>query len=135
MADGTAPDPAAAHVSVLGQSAVLALGVVELTKALVARSRPVLYTERAVTAVRSLDSQRSWPSGHTATAVALATSYLLSVRQAGAGPSTWRRPALLVASAGVGAMRVAAAKHFPSDVVSGAAFGVLSAFAVHRLRF
>jgi membrane-associated phospholipid phosphatase len=82
-----------------------------------------------------LDNQRSWPSGHTATAAALVTSYLLSVGQPDARPASWQRPALILAGAGVGAMRVAAAKHFPSDVVSGAAFGVLSALVVHQLRF
>lgn len=132
---GTAPDPATAQVSVLAQSAVLALGLVEITKAVATRNRPVLYTEQAPDAARSLDNQRSWPSGHTATAVALVTSYLLSADRPGARSPTWQRPALLVAGAGVGAMRVAAAKHFPSDVVSGVAFGVVSALVVHRLRF
>lgn len=131
----TAPDPATAHVSVLAQSAVLALGMVEITKALATRNRPVLYTSEAPGAARSLDNQRSWPSGHTATAVALVTSYFLSVGQSDAGPASWQRPVLLLAGAGVGAMRVAAAKHFPSDVVSGAAFGVVSALVVHQLRF
>lgn len=134
-AEHRAPDPAAAHVAVLAQSAALALGIVEVTKALVGRNRPVLYTGGAVEAARSLDSRRSWPSGHTATATALATSYLLSVNAPEAAAPTWRQGVLLLASAGVGTMRVAAARHFPSDVACGAVFGVLSAFAVHILRF
>jgi membrane-associated phospholipid phosphatase len=32
-------------------------------------------------------------------------------------------------------MRVAAGKHFPSDVVGGAALGVTSAVVVHAIRF
>ncbi|MBI2073393.1 MAG: phosphatase PAP2 family protein [Gemmatimonadetes bacterium] len=135
LAAHRAPDPAAAHVAVLAQSAALALGAVEVTKALVGRNRPVLYTGAAVEAARSLDSRRSWPSGHTATATALVTSYLLSVNAPEATEPAWQPGVLLLASAGVGAMRVAAARHFPSDVASGAVFGVLSALAVHLLRF
>ena len=135
LAEHRAPDPAVAHVAVLAQSAALALGAVEVTKALVGRNRPVLYTGQAVEAARSLDSRRSWPSGHTATATALATSYLLSVNAPEAAAPTWQQGVLLLASAGVGAMRVAAARHFPSDVACGAVFGVLSALVVHGFRF
>lgn len=134
-AERRAPDPAAAHVGVLAQSAALALGAVEVTKALVGRNRPVMYTSGAVEAARSLDSRRSWPSGHTATATALATSYLLSVNAPEAAAPTWQQGVLLLVSAGVGAMRVVAARHFPSDVACGAVFGILSAVAVHGLRF
>lgn len=135
LAEHRAPDPAEAHVAVLAQSAALALGAVELTKALVGRNRPVLYTAAAVDAARSLDSHRSWPSGHTATATALVTSYLLSVHEPEAPASAWQQRILLLAGAGVGAMRIAGARHFPSDVAGGAAFGVLSALAVHGIRF
>lgn len=135
LAANRAPDPAGAHVVVMAESAALALGAVELTKALVGRNRPVLYTAGAVEAARSLDSRRSWPSGHTATATALVTSYVLSVHKAGAGAAPWQERALVLAATGVGVMRVAAAKHFPSDVAGGAVFGVLSGFAAHMLRF
>lgn len=135
LAERRARDPAAVHVAVLAESAAFTIGAVEVVKAVVTRNRPVLYTDLAAEAARSLDSQRSWPSGHAATAFALATSYLLSARAPGAVPPSGREWALMLASAGVGAMRVAAAKHFPSDVVSGAVVGVLSAWALHRLRF
>jgi membrane-associated phospholipid phosphatase len=43
---------------------------------------------------------------------------------------------LAVAGAvGVGVLRVAAAKHFPSDVVVGAVVGTATGFVLHRLRF
>jgi membrane-associated phospholipid phosphatase len=35
----------------------------------------------------------------------------------------------------VGALRVAAAKHFPSDVLAGAVLGSGVALAVHHIRF
>lgn len=120
-------------LAALGESAAIAVGVTELVKAIAARNRPVLYTARAQEAEAVLDAQRSWPSGHTAVAFALATSYALSVSREG-GPA-WRRWAALIAAAGVGSLRVAAARHFPSDVVGGAAVGVLSAVGIHAIRF
>lgn len=117
----------------LGQSAALAVGATELMKAIAARNRPVLYSADATDAAMTLDAQRSWPSGHSAVAFALATSYALSAARAG-GPA-WRRWVALLAAAGVGGLRVAAGRHFPSDVVGGAAVGVLSAVGVHAIRF
>lgn len=118
----------------LVQAGALALGVVELSKALVARNRPVLYTLEAPQAREKLDSRRSWPSGHTGMGVAVATSYFLSAGRR--GPSeAWRRWAALGAGVAVGAMRVAAGRHFPSDVLGGAVLGALSGLAVHRIEF
>lgn len=120
-------------VAALVQSAAIAVGATEMVKAIAARNRPVLYTAQAPEAEMALDAQRSLPSGHTAAAFALATSYALSASRAG-GPA-WRRWAAWIAAAGVGGLRVAAARHFPSDVVGGAAVGVLSAVGIHAIRF
>jgi membrane-associated phospholipid phosphatase len=119
----------------LVQSAALALGTVELSKALAARNRPVLYTDQAPQYRHRLDSRRSWPSGHSAAAAALATSYLLSSGGAEPVRHGWQSWAAGSAAAAVGIMRVAAGRHFPSDVLGGFAVGVLSAIAVHRIEF
>lgn len=108
-----------------------AMGITELAKALIDRNRPVLYTADAAEAASSLTNQRSMPSGHTAAAFALATSYLLD----GHEHDTWLRVAMLAGAAGVGVMRVWAGRHFPSDVVVGAAIGVASGVVVHTIRF
>jgi membrane-associated phospholipid phosphatase len=123
-----------AEVAYLAESAAWALGSSELMKALVARKRPVLYTSGASAAAPDLESQRSWPSGHTAVAFALATSYFLAPRDARAVPA-WRRWAALGAATSVGLLRVLAGQHFPSDVVSGAALGAASALTVRTIRF
>ncbi len=125
--------PRTGDVAALTQSAAIAAGVTELVKAIAARNRPVLYTAGASEAAAALDAQRSWPSGHTAVAFALATSYALSVSREG-GPA-WRRWAAWIAAAGVGGLRIAAARHFPSDVLAGAALGALSAAGAHAIRF
>ncbi len=64
-------------------------------------------------------------------AFAFATSYWLNHPERGLAPKV----IAMVAAAGVGVLRVAAAKHFPSDVVVGAAVGTLSAVIVHEIRF
>ncbi len=107
------------------------LGVVELSKALIGRERPVMYTDDAIEAADKVKNLRSMPSGHTALAFAFATSYWLNNPERGVAPKVLA----IVAAAGVGVSRVAAAKHFPSDVVVGAALGTLSAVVIHEIRF
>jgi len=108
-----------------------AMGVTEVAKAIFDRSRPVFYTADAPDAVGKLTNQRSMPSGHTAAAFALATSYLLD----GHDHPEWLRATMLATAVGVGVMRVVAGRHFPSDVVVGAGVGVASAIVVHTIRF
>lgn len=125
-------DPLAAGTAA-AVSTWLAVGGTTLLRAAVARNRPVLYTAGAVELEDPGESRRSWPSRHAAGAFALATSYLLSHRNGRTSPGV--RAAIVTAAVLVGGLRVAAAEHFPSDVLSGAALGVGSAFAVHALRF
>lgn len=104
------------------------IGLNELSNALIDRNRPVLYTEDAAEASADVDSHRSMPSGHTSISFAAATSYVLSMsRKEGLA-----RPWPLVAAA---AMRMAAARHFTTDVLAGAALGSATALVVHAIRF
>lgn len=121
------------EIAYLSESAGWALGAGEVLKAMVARKRPVLYTAEATAAAADLENQRSWPSDHTAVAAALAAGYLLIPRDEPL--PAWRRWAVVAAATSVGVLRVASGKHFPSDVVGGAALGVVSAFAVRAIRF
>jgi membrane-associated phospholipid phosphatase len=122
-----------AEIGYVAESAGWALGATEMIKAVVARKRPVLYTAAAAEAAADLDAQRSWPSAHAAVAAALATSYWLAPRERAA--PAWRRWAVVGTVVTVGALRVAAGRHFPSDVVGGAALGVVSAVTVRVIRF
>lgn len=115
------------------QSMLWAESGVHLIKAIVNRNRPVLYTQEGVAVAARVSNHRSWPSGHAATAAALATSYYLT--RSMQGKKDWRVWAFIAGAVGVGALRVAAAKHFPSDVVSGFALGAASAVVVHAIKF
>jgi membrane-associated phospholipid phosphatase len=98
------------------------------------RERPVLYTEEGVAVQVRTDNLRSFPSGHTSVAFALATSHWLARRDLNGTPGLWGWLGF-AGAAGVGVARVAAGKHFPSDVVGGAALGVLTGVLVHSIKF
>ena len=109
----------------------------EWLKVLVRWKRPVLYTSDAITAATDPESQQSLPSLHASLAFAAATSYLLIARRQHL-PHRRRNTILLYAGAvGVSALRVVAGKHFPTDVLAGAALGSAIGWVVptiHPLR-
>ena len=73
-------------------------------------------------------SRTSFPSGHTSNAFAAAT---LIDRNSG---HAWGIPAYVLATA-TAFSRVESRRHFPSDVLAGAALGVLSASVIDALHF
>jgi len=124
----------AAYVVAAVQAGLWAGAATEVLKAAVGRTRPVLYTDGAAAAVGNAENLRSFPSGHTAVAFSLATTYWLARRDLTGRPGAagWLG---FVAAAGVGVMRVTAGKHFPSDVLGGALLGAASGVIVHAVRF
>ncbi len=106
-------------------------GVTQLAKAIINRNRPVLYSEDAIEAQESVNSHRSMYSGHTSVSFALGTSYFLSMNQKRGLGRSWP----LISSAAIGAMRVAAGKHCPTDVLVGAVLGTATAIVIHEIRF
>ncbi len=127
LADGTG---GSRRVAISAEAAVWAWAATELAKVLVARERPVMYTAGAASVARLRDNRRSMPSGHAALAVALAVSHALQREHAsGVG-----RVAVPLLSLQVSAFRVAAGRHFPSDVLIGAVIGAASAAVIHEVR-
>ncbi len=114
------------------ESVSWALATTEIFKAALARNRPILYTGDAVDVADVTDSRRSLPSGHASAAFALATSYAIAQWRRGNKLPGWLA---MAAAGGVGAMRVIAGRHFPSDVVAGAALGTASAVVIQTIRF
>jgi membrane-associated phospholipid phosphatase len=118
------------------ESFLIAEGISELAKRLVGRKRPVLYTTAGITGAADPNNQRSWPSGHATGAAALAASYWLTRNRISDGGSSDTHAWTLAAGAvAVAALRVAAAKHFPSDVVPGLILGIATAGLVHTIKF
>jgi membrane-associated phospholipid phosphatase len=123
----------------LGNAAVLAdavswtVATTEVLKVGIHRARPALYRADAPLVAGIADNRESFPSGHASVAFAVATAYTtLALRQH--LPHAGRNALLLYAAAtAVGALRVAGGKHFPSDVLAGAALGSGIGWATARL--
>ncbi len=121
--DGASAAQRRGHVVVFANSLAWTLAATDWMKVVVRRKRPVLYTAGAVGAAADPNNQRSFPSGHASIAFAAATTYLVMAQRERL-PHRTRNAALLYAGAlGVGTLRVAAGKHFPTDVAGGAALG------------
>lgn len=111
------------NFAVFANTATWTYATTEWSKVVIRRKRPVLYTEDAAAAAELRNSQMSMPSGHTALAFAAATSYFVMAGRQHLAHRT-RNAALLYAGAvAVASLRVAAGKHFPTDVIAGAALG------------
>ena len=120
-----------AHGAASLEATAWTFGVTQLAKAIIDRNRPVLYSEDAIEAQESVNSHRSMYSGHTSASFALGTSYFLSMSQKDGLGRTWP----LISAAAIGALRLAAAKHFPTDVLVGAVLGTATAIVMHQIRF
>lgn len=111
------------NVAMFANTASWTAAATEWLKVVVRRKRPVLYTSGAAAALSDPENQQSFPSLHASLAFSALSSYLVvSAREH--LPHRTRNAWLLAAGAvAVGALRVASAQHFPSDVVGGAALG------------
>jgi membrane-associated phospholipid phosphatase len=111
------------NLAVFANAASWTAASTEWLKVLIRRKRPVLYTSGALGAASDPESQQSLPSLHASLAFAAATSYVVIARREHL-PHRTRNTLLLYAGAvGVAVLRVAAGKHFPTDVLASAALG------------
>ncbi len=121
------------HFRASFESGLTAVGFSVLFKEIFHRRRPIFYTDKILEEDEAglREAFRSMPSGDTAFAFSIATSYLLSK---GNKANKTQRYFALGAASWSGISRIAGGKHFPSDVLAGAALGVGCAYLVHWVR-
>jgi membrane-associated phospholipid phosphatase len=120
---GLAGAQARGNAAVLANSMAWTAATTEWLKVIVRRKRPVLYTSDATGAAADKGNQESLPSGHASVAFAAATTYWMLARREHLPHGTRNTILLYAGAVGVAALRVAAGKHFPTDVLAGAALG------------
>ncbi|HEV2749701.1 MAG TPA: phosphatase PAP2 family protein [Gemmatimonadales bacterium] len=120
---GTTSAQERGNVAVFSNALAWTFATTEWVKVLAHRSRPVLYTAAAPVAAAVPDNQKSFPSGHASIAFAAATSYIVIAGRQRLPHRTRNAVLAYGAALGVAVLRVSAGKHFPTDVIGGAALG------------
>lgn len=113
-------------VTVIYESGLTAIALSGLATLSASRARPFVYGDAAPESVRnSPNGSLSFVSGHTTMAFALSTSTFWTIyRRQGSTPYAWVTLAAgTTAASAVAIGRVMAGKHFPTDVLTGAAVG------------
>ncbi len=116
----------AVDAGIVAESILVAGGLTNVVKYAVHRARPLVYNPAAPASMRvKADSRLSFWSGHTATTAAALVS--LAYVHWTHRPGTWSGWLAVGGAAAfvpaVATLRVAAGRHFPTDVLAGAAVG------------
>lgn len=126
-----------ANALVVVEATAIAVSVDDLVKLLVARQRPfVHFRDPAAVGSHDADENLSFYSGHTTLAfsLAVASGTIASMRGYPLAPAVWAGS--LTVAAVTGYLRIAADKHYLTDVVAGAlagaAIGFVVPFVFHR---
>ena len=120
------------------ESTAVSAAAVQSIKYFVARNRPFIQYGHAAGSAGAYDSadadsHLSFPSGHTAAAASFGVSAAMvaSLEDSRAAPYLWGAAGVL--TAGAGALRMIAEKHYFTDVLAGAALGTACGVAVPLL--
>jgi membrane-associated phospholipid phosphatase len=132
--------PRVAAIGLHGTEAVvLANGFVFFGKNFLGRARPEYSPEdpRNFGFMRGFrgSEYRSFPSGHTAAAFAVASAVTAETREIWPEATPFAGPVLYTGAALVGASRMYHNRHWASDVVMGAALGTFSGLKVIRYHY
>jgi membrane-associated phospholipid phosphatase len=117
------PAEARGNAAVFVNSLAWTEAATQWIKVAVRRNRPILYSAAAAAASGDPENRESLPSGHASVAFAAATSYLLMANRQHLQHRTRNAIVLYTGATAVAALRVAAGKHFPTDVAGGALLG------------
>lgn len=122
-----------APLAIMGESALLTIGLTDLVKNVTHRARPYVYNPDVPDGVRMASAGYvSFWSGHTANTAALTFACAQLVQQSDASSTTktitWT--AAIVWPMAVGFYRVKAGKHYPTDAIAGYIIGAGIGLAV-----
>jgi hypothetical protein len=123
-------------VVILQEALMLATSMSSYAKSFRIHSTPLAYDPKVSDSEKRVpQSASSFFSNHTATAftAAVFSGYTFQLRHPESRLVPWVWGTSLTMATGVGALRILAGKHFPSDVVAGAAVGALCGYVVPRL--
>jgi membrane-associated phospholipid phosphatase len=131
--------PGTGTVAVMfGETLLLANGLTQVSKTVFRRVRPFVYNDDAAIPPdrkTSRGARQSFPSGHAATA--FASAVFLSTVYARLYPASPARPWIwggsLALAGTVGYLRYHAGRHFPTDILAGAALGGVVGWIVPRM--
>lgn len=123
---------------IYGETMLLTWGATSLLKSAVGRPRPYAYNPdpRIPPELRTAPTTcRSFPSGHAASAFAAAvfTAGTFERLNPDSPARGWVWAGCLGAAATTGVLRWVAGRHFPSDILAGAAVGATAGWLVPRL--
>ncbi len=110
----------------IGGSVIAALAISSVMKYAINRPRPYDKYPNDIEAYRQ-EGSPSFPSGHTSSAFALATSLSLNY------PNWYVAVPSFLWATGVGYSRMSLGVHYPSDVLCGALVGIGSAYLSHYI--
>jgi len=125
---------------VMAESILVASGLTTIAKYAVRRPRPTFYNPAAPDSERAqLDANKSFWSGHAATVAAALASYATVewLEEPGSMMAWVSTAAAAAVIPTVASLRVAAGKHYPSDVIVGGLVGAATGIVVpllHRWR-
>ncbi|HLD20376.1 MAG TPA: phosphatase PAP2 family protein [Patescibacteria group bacterium] len=106
------------------------LAVVYVFKIVAPRQRPFVYEKQAIVAIEEPNPMGSFPSSHTAVAMALATVFVIVY------PLTSKnvKAGFIIAALFVGIGRVMVGVHYPSDALVGFFIGGLIPYIISRTK-
>ncbi|MDB5103705.1 MAG: phosphoesterase PA-phosphatase [Fibrobacteres bacterium] len=121
---------------ILQEALMLSSALSSYSKSIPMHSTPLSYDPNVPDEVkRAPQNASSFFSNHTTAAftTAVFSAYTFQLRHPDSELVPWVWGGGLALAAGVGSMRVMAGKHFPSDVLAGAAVGAFSGYIVPKL--
>lgn len=136
--EGASSSEIGVDVLVVGESVALALAADQLVKFTVGRQRPDVHarTPEERTALANADDNLSFYSGHTTLAFsgAVSAGMVATMRGYASAPYVWATGLTLATATGY--LRIAADRHYFTDVITGAALGagigILVPYVFHR---